>query len=55
MNPPSPRRSALSLELLVMIGLPVAVLVASAVTLALAFGHGFTPVAPPDPVKLHGS
>ena len=53
MKPAAPR--AFSLELLVMVGLPLATLVAGALTIALAFGQGFTPVAPPDPVKLHGS
>lgn len=52
---PPPRRSAISLELLVMLGLPLVTLLAGALTMALAFGQGFTPVAPPDPVKLHGS
>lgn len=54
-RPPPPRRPAFSLELLVMIGLPLLTVLAGAVTIALAFGQGFTPVAPPDPVKLHGS
>ena len=50
----APRR-AFSLELLIAIGVPVVTVIGGAVMLALAFGHGFTPVAPPDPVKLHGS
>lgn len=49
------RPRALSLELLVAIGVPVVTVVGGVVMLVLAFGHGFTPVAPPDPVKLHGS
>jgi hypothetical protein len=53
MNGPRPR--AFSLELMIAIGVPVVAVIGGAVMLILAFGHGFTPVAPPDPVKLHGS
>lgn len=51
----SPARRAVSIELLVMIGLPLVTVVAGLLMLALALDRGFTPVAPPDPVKLHGS
>jgi len=44
-----------SLELLLVIGLPVLTLVAGALTLALAYGQGFTPVTQPAPTALHGS
>jgi len=50
----SPPR-ALSLELVLVIGLPVAALVAGALTLALAFGSGFTPAPQAAPQALHGS
>lgn len=53
MSDPRPRE--FSLALLVAIGVPVITVIGGVVMLALAFGHGFTPVAPPDPVKLHGS
>jgi hypothetical protein len=52
---------AFSLELALVVGLPVLTLVAGALTLALAFGQGFTPMAPatpatpaPAPTALHG-
>ena len=45
-----------SLELLLVVGLPLATLVAGAFTMALAFGQGFTPApASAPPVALHGS
>jgi hypothetical protein len=47
---------AFSIELLLVVGLPLATLVAGAITLALAFGQGFTPApASAPPVALHGS
>lgn len=49
------RRGSLSPELVIAVGLPLLTVVAGMLMLALAFGHGFTPVPPPDPVKLHGS
>jgi hypothetical protein len=52
---PPPRPRAFSLELLLVVGLPLVTLVAGAIMLSLAFGQGFTPITPPDPVKLHGS
>ena len=53
MTPVAPR--AFSLELLLVVGLPLLTLVAGAVTLALAFGQGFTPLPPsPAPAALHG-
>lgn len=53
MTPTSPR--VFSLELLLVVGLPLLTLVAGALTLALAFGQGFTPVPPnPTPPALHG-
>ena len=52
MNPAQPR--SLSLELALVVGLPLLTLAAGAVTLALAFGQGFTPVAQPAPTALHG-
>lgn len=39
-----PARRKLSLELLLMLGLPAAVLLAGAVTLAIAMQSGFTPI-----------
>jgi hypothetical protein len=51
----SSARRAVSLELLVMIGLPLVTVVAGLLMLALASSSGFTPVPPPDPAKLHGS
>ena len=53
MNAPTPR--AFSLELLLVVGLPVLTLVAGALTLALAFGQGFTPAQAAAPTALHGS
>jgi hypothetical protein len=52
-----PQRRALSLELVLVVGLPVLTLVAGALTLVLAFSQGFTPVAVPGTTatKLHGS
>lgn len=53
MTPTAPR--AFSLELLLVVGLPLLTLVAGALTLALAFGQGFTPVqANAAPPALHG-
>jgi hypothetical protein len=52
MSKPTPR--AFSLELLLVVGLPAATLVAGAVTLALAFGQGFTPVPQDVPAAMHG-
>jgi len=43
---PSARRSP-ALELAILIGLPVAVIIAGAVTTALALENGFTPIEPP--------
>jgi hypothetical protein len=43
-----------SLELLLMIGLPVLTLVAGAITMALAYGQGFTPAPAAAPTALHG-
>ena len=50
-------RRSFSIELALMIGLPVLTLVAGALTLALAFGQGFTPVpvSGTTATKLHGS
>ena len=48
----------LSIELALVIGLPVLTLIAGAITLALAYGQGFTPspaTAPIAPTALHGS
>ncbi len=53
MNPSLPR--AFSLELLLVVGLPVLTLVAGALTLALAFGQGFTPAPTAAPTAMHGS
>ena len=50
----SPRR-ALSLELVLVIGLPVLTVVAGLLMLALAFGSGFTPAPQAAPQALHGS
>lgn len=44
---------AFSLELVLVIGLPLLTLVAGAVTLALAYGQGFTPVPAAPPVAQH--
>jgi hypothetical protein len=46
---------SLSVELALVVGLPVLTLVAGALTLALAFTQGFTPVPTPAPVSMHGS
>jgi hypothetical protein len=43
-----------SIELLLMIGLPVLTLVAGAITMALAYGQGFTPAPAAPPTALHG-
>jgi len=51
----TPVKHALSLELLLVVGLPVLTLIAGALTLALAFGQGFTPVHVAAPTALHGS
>ena len=53
MNPTIPR--SLSFELVLVIGLPVLTLIAGAITLALAYGQGFTPVQAAAPTALHGS
>lgn len=55
MNTAPRQPSGFSLELLLVVGLPVLTLVAGAVTLALAFGQGFTPVPPAAPTALHGN
>ena len=53
-NPPAPR--AFSLELLLVVGLPVLTLIAGALSLALAFSQGFTPAPAAAPATaLHGS
>ena len=49
----SPRRG-FPLELALVVGLPLATLIAGALTLALAYGQGFTPAPPAAPVVLHG-
>jgi len=50
---PAPR--AFSLELLLVVGLPLLTLVAGALTLALAYGQGFTPErTQPPPAAQHG-
>ena len=53
MNAPIPR--AFSLELLLVVGLPLLTLVAGALTLALAFGQGFTAMPAAAPTAMHGS
>ena len=46
---------AFSLELLLVVGLPLLTLVAGALTLALAYGQGFTPMPPAAaPAAQHG-
>lgn len=50
----TPVKPALSLELLLVVGLPVLTLVAGALTLALAFGQGFTPAPGAAPAAIHG-
>ena len=53
---PAPRR--FSLELLLVVGLPVLTVIAGALTMALAFSQGFTPEPEPAPAAataLHGS
>lgn len=50
----SPARRALSLELLLVVGLPLLALAAGAVTLGLAYGQGFTPAPQAEPAALHG-
>lgn len=52
MNETMPR--SLSLELALVVGLPLLTLIAGAITLALAYGQGFTPTAPAAPTALHG-
>ena len=47
--------SSFSLELLLVVGLPVLTLVAGAITMALAYGQGFTPAPPAAPTALHGN
>ena len=55
MNPPNaPHRRILSLELLLVVGLPVLTLIAGTLTLALAFSQGFTPAPAAAPTELHG-
>ena len=57
MNPATtaaPRR-AFSIELVLVVGLPLLTVVAGALMLALAFNHGFTPVpAASAPAAHHG-
>lgn len=48
-------KSALSLELILVIGVPVLSLVAGAAMLALAYSHAYTPLPSDAPVALHGS
>lgn len=48
-------RSPLSLELALVIGVPVLSLIVGAVMLALAYGHAWTPLPESAPVALHGS
>jgi hypothetical protein len=55
MTPTAPR--IFSIELLLVVGLPLLTLVAGALTLALAFGQGFTPLpaaTPPPVTAQHG-
>jgi len=51
-----PARRVLSLELLIVVGLPALTLVAGAITLVLAYSQGFTPApaATAAPAALHG-
>jgi hypothetical protein len=53
MNETHPR--SLSLELALVVGLPVLTLVAGALTLALAYTQGFTTVPASAPTAVHGS
>ena len=48
-------RSPLSLELALVIGLPVLSLIVGGVLLALAYSHAWTPLPETAPVALHGS
>lgn len=50
----APARRAPVLELLVLIGLPLAVIVAGAVTTAIALDHGFAPIEPASQQQARG-